>query len=227
MVLSKDIFSETSRFTALEEAVDRARGAPHRMLREIYSLETIAECSFLVEEHVSGPTLLEVLRTRNVLNATEVVQLLSQLAQVADHATEHRLQHIDLNLSGIHLIDPETSETRNGLLQRSLHDWESLEPKVDAIDFSFIPFQSDTSSGLETQVKSPPQGGLRGSNLRLLSLLGYELLGGPRARIESTGQYTPVAALTEAGNAILRRGLVDEYSSATELARELTAVVSG
>ena len=67
--------------------------------------------------------------------------------------------------------------------------------------------------------------GPRGSYVRLLSLLAYELLGGPRARLDATGQYTPVATLTREGNAVLRRGLVDEFQSAGELSRQLSTTV--
>ena len=56
--------------------------------------------------------------------------------------------------------------------------------------------------------------------MRLLSLLGHELLGGPRVKVETTGRFTPVAALGEEGNAVLRRGIIDEFSSAVEMARE-------
>ncbi|MBV8142780.1 MAG: sel1 repeat family protein [Verrucomicrobia bacterium] len=51
----------------------------------------------------------------------------------------------------------------------------------------------------------------------MLSLLIYELLGGPRKTVESTGRYTPIAVLTEEGNAVLRRGLIDELASAVEM----------
>ena len=61
----------------------------------------------------------------------------------------------------------------------------------------------------------------RASYLRMLSLLVYELLGGQRNSIESTGRYSPVASLSERGNELLRRGLIDDFRSATELALEL------
>jgi TPR repeat protein len=43
--------------------------------------------------------------------------------------------------------------------------------------------------------------------------------------VESTGQYTPIAALTQEGNVALRRALVDECPSARELAGQLAAAV--
>ena len=61
--------------------------------------------------------------------------------------------------------------------------------------------------------------------MRLLGLLAYEALGGPRARVEATGRYSPVAALGEEGNAVLRRALADGWPSGGELARQLAASV--
>jgi hypothetical protein len=60
----------------------------------------------------------------------------------------------------------------------------------------------------------------------LLSLLAYELLGGPRRKVETAGRYTPIAVLTAEGNAVLRRGLFDELSSSVELAQQFAASVT-
>jgi tetratricopeptide (TPR) repeat protein/chaperone required for assembly of F1-ATPase len=57
-------------------------------------------------------------------------------------------------------------------------------------------------------------------------MLAYELLGGPRTRLQTTGQYTPVAALTQEGNAALRRAVADECPSAEELAKQLATATS-
>jgi len=65
----------------------------------------------------------------------------------------------------------------------------------------------------------------RGGQVRLLGLLAYEALGGPRARVEATGRYAPVAALGEEANDVLRRALADGWPSAGELARQLAALV--
>src|SRR5271166_4671863 len=197
------------------------------MLREIYSLETVTECSFLVEEYFVGLSLLDILRARSVLSGPEVVRLLNLLAPLADHASGHRLQHVDLTLAGIHLAcrAPPGSGVQPDLLVRPLTAWEPLEAKVDAIDFSFMPSDTATWAGSATRIQGAAHSGPRDSCVRLLSLLAYELLGGPRTRVESTGQYTPIAALTQEGNLALRRALVDECPSARELAGQLAAAV--
>src|SRR5271165_185524 len=227
LVLAPEILSEAAGLTRLEEAVHRLRAAPHPMLREIYSLETVTGCSFLVEEYVVGLSLLDVLRARSVLSGPEVVRLLNLLAPLADHASSHQLQHVDLTLVGIHLAcrAPPGSGVQPGLLVCPLTAWEPLEAKVDAIDFSFMPSDTATWAGSATRIQGAAHSGPRGSCVRSLSLLAYELLGGPRTRVESTGQYTPITALTQEGNIALRRALVDECPSARELAGQLAAAV--
>ncbi len=222
LALSRGFASDGPRMASLKEAVDRVRQAPHLKLREVYGLETPLEGSVLVEEHVGGPSLLEVLRCRGALSAPEVIRLVSRLAPLVDHARVHRLEHVELTLLGIHLTDSGWSGTQSALLQQPLTAWPGLELKVNSIDFSFswVPAGEEAAA---TQVGNGTAGGPRGSYVRLLGLLAYEVLGGPRARVEATGRYAPVAALGEEGNAVLRRALADEWSSGGELARQLAA----
>ncbi len=225
LVLSPEFLADAPSLTALREGVLQLRKAPHPMLREVYALETLSDCSFLVEEYVAGTSLLDLLRTRGELSAPEVIRLVKLLAPVVDHATSHGLQHIDITLSGIHLV--ERLSSRSGLqsevLRRPLTAWEPLNAKVDSIDFTFSPARLGTWAGMATRIQGTEDKGPRGSYVRSLSLLSYELLGGSRSRLDATGQYTPVATLTQEGNAVLRQGLVDEYKSASELAHYLAA----
>jgi hypothetical protein len=78
LALSRGFASDGPRMASLKEAVDRVRQAPHLKLREVYELETALEGSVLVEEHVGGPSLLEVLRCRGALSAPEVIRLVSR-----------------------------------------------------------------------------------------------------------------------------------------------------
>jgi serine/threonine protein kinase/TPR repeat protein len=223
LVLSAEFLSHASSLSALRETIRQLRKAPHPMMREAYSVETFTDCSFLVEEYVAGIPLLDLLRVRGSLGASEVMRLLNLLAPVADHATKSGLNHLDLTLSGIYLVERQSSRsgTQSDPLRRPLTLWQQLDAKVDAIDFSFSLEQTGTWAGMATRIQGTKEDGPRGSYVRLLSLLAYELLGGPRARLESTGQYTPVATLTQEGNAVLRRGLVDEFPSVSELVRQL------
>jgi TPR repeat protein/tRNA A-37 threonylcarbamoyl transferase component Bud32 len=225
MILRHELVSDSHWFAALHAAIEGLRKAPYPMLRAIYSSERADGYSILVEEHSVGPSLLDLLRSRSVLSAPEVVRLLNLLAPLADHASAHQLEYVDFTLQGIHFVNTGStaSEIQPDLLRQSLTTWEHLEAKVNAIDFSFAISQAGTLTGMETRMQGAADGGPRDSYVRSLSLLAYELLGGPRARVEATGRYNPIAALTRDGNAVLRRGLIDEYSSAAELAGQLAA----
>jgi serine/threonine protein kinase/TPR repeat protein len=223
VLFSRDFVSDSKRYTALEQEVDRLRRSTNPFLRQVYSLESTAQQSFLVEEHVIGPSLLEILRARGFLSPTETWLLLNLLAPVADDARSHELQQVDFTLSGVQLTSPRLTETwtASDVLRHPLTRWEQLGVKVAAVDFSLSASDTATWGGGATLIQGVPEGGPRASYLRLLSLLVYELLGGPRSTVESTGRYSPVAGLSEQGNALLRRGLMDDFQSATELARQL------
>jgi serine/threonine protein kinase len=225
LALSREFASDGTRLAALKDAVERVRQAPHRRLREVYGLETVQGDSVLVEEHAGCTSLLEVLRSRGALSAPEVVRLVNRLAPLVDHARAHGLEHVELTLLGIHLTDSGSSGsgTQSTLLRQPLTAWPGLELKVNAIDFSLSCVPAGGGAAAATQVGHGTAGDPRGSHVRLLGLLAYEALGGPRARVEATGRYAPVAALGEEGNAVLRRALADECSSGGELARQLAA----
>src|SRR5260221_13911783 len=106
-----------------------------------------------------------------------------------------------MTLSGIHFIDRHSTSTgiQPDLLRRPRTTWEHMEPKVDAIDFLFAS-QVDTLATQGTLTGNAPPNRPRGSYVRSLSLLAYQLLGVPRATIVDTGQYKPIAAFTEEGN---------------------------
>ena len=228
LVLSPHFLRDTTRLATLELAVDQVRKAPYPALRAIFRPERTDDYSAIVEEYVHGPTLRDVLRRRSLLSAPEVARLLTHFAPLADHAQRSGLQHVDLTLSGIQLSVPEVnpSETQSALLLRPITAWEPFRVKVNGIAFSAFVANTDGWSGSMTLIANSPNEGPRGSYLRLLSLLGYELLGGPRVKLETTGRFTPLAALCEDGNAVLRRGIVEEFSSAVEMASELAACAS-
>jgi serine/threonine protein kinase/TPR repeat protein len=223
VVFNREFLSDSKRYTALEQEVDQLRSAPRPELQEVYSLESVGQQSFLVEEYLVGPTLLDILRIRSLLAPSEALLLLKLLAPVVDHAQAHRLQQLVITVAGVHLTSPGLTESAisTELLLKPLTEWSELGVKVEPVDFSLSASDSATWAGSATLVRHVSGPGPRASYLGMLSLLVYELLGGPRSAVEQTGRYKPIAVLSEQGNAILRRGLVDDLSSATEMARLL------
>ena len=193
LVFNREFLADSKRYTALEQEVDQLRRAPRPELREIYSLESTGQQSFLVQEIVVGPALVEILRTRSVLALPEALLLLKLLAPVADHAHANRLQQVALTVSGVHLTMPGLAEEAidPALLQRPLTQWNQLGVKVEPVDFSLSSSDSATWAGSATLFQGSSGEGPRASYLGMLSLLVYELLGGPRISVESTGRYTP------------------------------------
>jgi serine/threonine protein kinase/TPR repeat protein len=223
LLFSPEFLSEGKRYAAFEQEIDRLQRAPNPLLRQVYSLEGAAHQRFLVEEYVFGPSLLEILRARSFLSPPEAWLLLNLLAPVADHARFNELQQVDFTLSGVQLISPRLTQTRTeaDVIRRPLTRWDQLDVKVAALDFSLASSDPTTWGGAATLTQRVSGAGTRASYLRMLSLLVYELLGGPRNSVESTGRYSPIASLSERGNALLRRGFVDDFRSATEMALQL------
>jgi TPR repeat protein/tRNA A-37 threonylcarbamoyl transferase component Bud32 len=229
LLFSEGFLADKQKFTSVEQEVEKLQGAPHESLRQVFSLESTAEHSYLVEEFVIGPTLLGILRTRGELTAAELPMLLSQLAPLADHATAHNLSSVDLTLNGVQLTYPGLIQASitPGLLQQPLSTWSPFKIKVTPVDFSVSTADSVAWSGAATLVQNVGTEGVRSSYVRMLSLLTYELLGGPRATVDSSGRVSPVPSLSEAGNAVLRRGIADDYPSAVEFSEALLRVVRG
>jgi serine/threonine protein kinase/TPR repeat protein len=227
LVLRPELVADLQWFTTLEAVVGRLRNAPHHLLRAVYSLEIAGGEGVIVEEHIAGSILRDLLRARGVFSAPEVARLISLLAPLADHANAHHLEYVDFSLFGIHRVAREPTAT--GSMPDTSSDSLMLQGprdlRVDGIDFSFASPQAGTLIGFQTQVQTGTGNATRGGYLKALSLLAYELLGGGRVQTETTGQYKPVAALTQEGNAVLRRGVANEWASAAELARELVAAI--
>lgn len=228
-VFTRDLVSDAAFLENLRTQTELVRNASHPLLRAIQSLEETTERTFLVEEAGLGLSLQELLRTRQQLGAFEVGILMKRLASLADYAQRQGLLLLDLTLRGVRWR-PATAAADNAtpLAERHLDWWKSLELKVDPIDLSLIASNlggsanAATWQGGVTLLNVAATTGPRSSYLRLLSLLGYELLGGPRSQVERTGRMSPLPEIDEEANLILRKGAVDEFSSAAEMAAAFT-----
>src|SRR6516162_8026768 len=227
LVFSHEFLADSKRYTLLEQEVELLGRVSSPQFQEIYSLESVDRTSFLVQEYVVGPRLVEVLRVRSVLTPPEALVLLKLLAPVADYAQTHRLQQVNLTVTGVRLTGMAIAEmpVDTPLLQKPLTQWAGLGVKIAPVDFSLSSSDSATWAGAATLVQSPSASGPRASYLGMLSLLIYELLGGPRSTVESTGRYKPISVLSEEGNSILRSGFIDDLGSSAELVRLLESVI--
>ena len=203
---------------ALKSELKTLRNAPHPLLRAVFAFEQFQNEARLVQESFVGLPLLAILRLRKQLSPIEINLLLVRLAPLADFAQRYDLKQVDLSLTGIWLGNSRASAPRP---ESPLQSWDRLEFKVDPIDLSSSPSASRHSQSEVTAINPIVVGGPRGSYLRQLSLLAYELLGGPRQQVETSGRCPPLSSLNEDANVVLRRGIIDEFGSAGQLATAL------
>jgi TPR repeat protein len=229
LILSDQFVADPIRLAQFEQAVDRVRSSPHPGLRRLLGFQTMADQTVLVAEFTAAPSLRDVLRAQGPISAADVVAVVNRLAPVVAHVTTHRLENVNLTLSGVQLWDPAQDQDAADLMvwaNTPLTQWPELTVKVAPIDFDFAGRPIDlTWAGGVTLPQGISSLKPRGSYVQELGLLAYELLDGPRATPESQGRYVPIPALSEEGNRVLRRALADEIGTAADLARSLAACV--
>jgi tRNA A-37 threonylcarbamoyl transferase component Bud32 len=208
---------------ALKNELKTLRNAPHPLLRPVFAFEQFPDGLWLIQESFGSLPLLAILRLRKALAPIEINLLLTRLAPLADFAQRYDLKQVDFTLTGIWLGSSQNSTQRP---ENPLQSWHPLEIKVDPIDLSSSPSASRDSQSEVTAINPVAVGGPRGSYLRQLSLLAYELLGGPRQQVENSGRCPPLSLLNEDANVVLRRGIIDEFGSAAELAAAFNQALS-
>jgi parallel beta-helix repeat protein len=212
---SHSALADAELIAALKTELKTLRNAPHPLLRAVFAFEQFRNEARLIQESFAGLPLLAILRLRKQLSPNEINLLLTRLAPLADFAQRYDLKQVDLSLTGIWLGNSGSSVPRP---ENPLQSWDSLAIKVDPIDLSSSPSASRHSQSEVTAINPIVVGGPRGSYLRQISLLAYELLGGPRQQVETSGRCPPLSSLNEDANVVLRRGIIDEFGSAGELA---------
>jgi parallel beta-helix repeat protein len=223
-VFARDLVADPAFLLTLRTQAELVRNASHPLLRAIHSLEEATERTFLVEDAELELSLQELLRTRQQLTPSEVGILMTRLASLTDYAERQGLLLLDLTLRGIRLNPVAAADNATRLPEHDVDSWKAVEMKVDPIDLSLIaadsgtPANAATWQGGVTLLNVATTTGPRSSYLRLLSLLGYELMGGQRSQVEKTGRMSPLPGMREEANLVLRKGAVDEFGSATEMA---------
>jgi parallel beta-helix repeat protein len=226
-----DVFAFNHKFlnnayllVALRNEVEALKQARHPLLRIIFAFEQFADAARLILESFTGLPLLAILRVRKALSPVETNMLLDRLAPLADFAQKSGLKQVDLNLSGIWLAASPGVAPRP---ESSLQSWPALELKVDPIDLSSSPSLSRNSQSEVTAISPIVAGGTRGSYLRQLGLLAYELLGGHRQQVETSGRCPPLTLLKEEANVVLRNGIIDNFPSAAAFADAFRRALTG
>ena len=190
---------------ALEIAVRQAQSIRHPHVLRHDSLDAAAGVQ--VREWIHGFSLLDLLRRRRELTADETFRLLATLPATLDHLTTHSLP-VPSPLLGKIFIQFDESTTPEALAAQPIADWPPFAVKVNPLTIRAL--GSDTTRDTtRTLVVGPHATTATGeaSGPRLLAELLYELLGGRQRELDSR-RYSPISALHEAGNGVLRRALL-------------------
>jgi serine/threonine protein kinase/TPR repeat protein len=225
LVLNKD-FGAGEAFTQIEREVEKIVPVQHENLLSIYEFATIDGSSFLVMEWTEGFSVLELLRARRELEASETLALLQQAARGADHALAAGLKCLDFSLHhiAIHFEHPVEKEM---LLRAPLLTWPPFKLKLYPLGVTHEINASETWAGGQTMVQGGPAAGegleAKARYVQALGAVAYELLGGSISplRVAGTGlgtvgaRYTPLSTLSEEGNEVLKQALNPAESFAT------------
>ncbi len=189
----------------LEIAVRRVQTTPHPYLLRHDFLDSATGVH--VREWVHGFSLLDLLRRRRELSADDTFRLLATLPATLDYLTTRDLP-IPQPLLGKIFIQFDAETVPEKLSTRSIAEWPPFAVKVNALSVRALlsDTTSDTTRTMIVDTRNLPEAE-SASAPRCLAELLYELLGG-RARDTDGRRYSPISALREEGNSVLRRALL-------------------
>lgn len=192
-------------YRELEELVRHLQCLAHPHLVRHYTLDVAA--GVLIHEWVQGISVLDLLRRRRALPVNEVLRLLDPLPATLDFLATEALS-IPRPLLGKLYIQFENSAATEAAASASVERWPPFTLKVNAL--SLRDWATTSSADATTNlVIADPQRSLEISDRygpKEFARLLYELFGG-RIRELDCGRYSPIGALGEAGNAVLRHSL--------------------
>ncbi len=209
---------------ALEIAVRRAQSVRHPHLLRHDSLDSAAGVH--VREWIHGFSLLDLLRRRRELTAEDTFHLLATLPAALDHLATHGLP-VPRPLLGKIFVQFDEAASPEALVARPLWDWPPFAVKVDALTLRAL-VSDATRDTTRTLIAGPPAAAsaAEASGPRIFAELLYELLGGRQRDMEGR-RYSPISALNEAGNGVLRRALlVAPHADCQSLWKDLRAAQS-
>ncbi|MDB6150656.1 MAG: hypothetical protein JWQ44_2104, partial [Chthoniobacter sp.] len=225
-VIDPALLSVPATRRGLEAQLTAARGHPHPHLANVLAFSSTPPSLAFATEWINGFSLLDLLKERGALLPFEVVRLLTPLAAAADHASRHGIHGVPLSKQQVHLHFPRglSKNERPTVLAAPFEGWPPHAVKAEVLALSdgaaavaggmqsmmtFVPARSGNRAGTPTAVPA-------------LASLACELLG---AHIGTT--FAPIARLSEAGNAVLRRALTEDqaFPNASAFTQALAAAI--
>ncbi|MEA3207408.1 MAG: hypothetical protein QOE70_465 [Chthoniobacter sp.] len=167
-----------------------------------------AEEGLLIREWVHGFSLLELLKRRHELPAADALYLLASLPATFEFIAAHGLR-LPRQLLGKLLVQFDANVEPEEIVGRPIRQWPPFALKLNPLSMRVSLPVSDsettmtTLSDLRTSLPEPRVN----APARLAELL-YETLGG-HVRTGRDRRYSPLPALREEANGMLRRALVE------------------
>jgi serine/threonine protein kinase len=217
-VLALRPFVEYERFDAnqmgdLKAEIGRLERIRHPSLTEVYGIEPSGHGLVLLSEWVRGFTFQDLLRARRLLDWDETLRLVRPLAKVLDFVSDKNLLKTDLSLWHVY-VDPADANNNIFELQRlPVTKWPPFLVKLDTLSLGTT-LPSQFTGSAQTVVPGRLHATTRTAPQQLAHMI-YELLGGtsPPTQTPATNlRFSPLSALSEAGNGTLRPALVDPTS---------------
>jgi serine/threonine protein kinase len=203
----------------------KLRNVHHPNLTAVFGLESTDYGLLLVSEWTRGFTFQELLRSRGELRWPETFRLVQPLAKLLDFLADRELLLGSVAVGDIKIEPAHPNEDLDALRKAPVETWPPFVVKVDSlatagIQGSKVPEPTETlvrPSGASDLVKNP---------VGPLAQLVYELLGGVSHYVDpgaAPARFAPVPALSEAGNAVLRPGIIEatRFTSAVQFLNEL------
>jgi hypothetical protein len=190
----------------LEAEVRRVQRHSHPLLVRHDEFDTAD--GILVREWIHGFSLLDLLKRRREFPADFALRLLDALPAIFDHVAAHALP-LPRQLLGKVLVCFDDEVAPEESANRPIASWPPFALKLNPVSVRASLLDSEGETTMTTigdlRTAVPETGG--SSPTRLAELL-YEVLGGP-VRTGRERRYTPLPALREEGNGVLRRALLD------------------
>ena len=231
VALNRKLVLSPTVFARIEHDVIKLQPVEHPNLLRIYGLETVNSEGLLLLEWTNGFSLLDVLRARRELPASEVLPLLDQIASGVDFALSVGVARLDLALHQILIHFPSAGDPQADLLRKEVTDWPQAVVKVNPLDVareqSFTGTWECAPTLAGADLASVREScGTSTSALQALGRVVYELLGGTLPAVTAPGltpRYVPLTSLSEAGNAVLKRtfSAAESFQSASEFSATL------
>ncbi len=189
----------------LEHAIRHLQCLTHPNLVSIHSFDPAS--GLLVHEWIRGLSLLDLLRRRRELTFGETQLLLGSLPGALDHLNKEAVP-LPRPLLGKLYAHFEENVVPETLTTTPIDQWPPFILKLNPLSLRAF-YATPSTDSTHTTIIDPrePHQIKDGYGPRELARLIYELLGG-RIRELDTRRYSPLSALREKGNAVLRRTLL-------------------